>query len=112
MNNDNKIRDYGIRSGQEYSWEMFYLDGNSTYSKPIKSGTVCRQFRQYTLLEARQDDDNANVYHVIKVWRFGNNLSVGGISNNNTPNWLTNFTPYRLRQPTARLGTKRNVTSV
>lgn len=100
----NKIRDYGIRSGQEYSWEMFYLDGNSTYSKPIKSGTVCRQFRQYTLLEARQDDDNANVYHVIKVWRFGNNLSVGGISNNNTPNWLTNFTPYRLRQPTARLG--------
>lgn len=100
----NKIRDYGIRSGQEYSWEMFYLDGNSTYSKPIKSGTVCRQFRQYTLLEAWQDDDNANVYHVIKVWRFGNNLSVGGISNNNTPNWLTNFTPYRLRQPTARLG--------
>ena len=100
----NKIKDYGIRSGQKYSWEMFYLDGNSTYSKPIKSGTVCRQFRQYTLLEARQDDDNANVYHVIKVWRFGNNLSVGGISNNNTPNWLTNFTPYRLRQPTARLG--------
>lgn len=100
----NKIKDYGIKSGQKYSWEMFYLDGNSTYSKPIKSGTVCRQFRQYSLLEARQDDDNANVYHVIKVWRFGNNLSVGGISNNNTPNWLTNFTPYRLRQPTARLG--------
>nr|DAU13423.1 MAG TPA: Lactonase, 7-bladed beta-propeller [Caudoviricetes sp.] len=100
----NKIKDYGIRSGQEYSWEMFYFAGDSTYSKGIESGKMCRQFKSYTLLEGKQDDDFPNVYHIVKVWKFGNNLSVGSISNNNTPNWLTNFTPYRLRQPSSRLG--------
>lgn len=100
----NMLKDYGTRSGEQYIWELYYLNGDESYSEPINSGVVCKQFRQYTLLEAQQDEDFPNVYHVVKVWRFGNNLSVGGISNNNTPNWLTNFTPYRLRQPTARLG--------
>lgn len=100
----NKLKDYTIRSGQEYSWEMFYLDGSLAYSKPIKSKTICRQFKAYTLLEGKQDIENPNVYHVLNVWRFNNNLSVGAISNNNSPNWLTNFTPYRLRQPSLRLG--------
>lgn len=31
-------------------------------------------------------------------------MSVGSLSNNNSPNWLTNFTPYRFRQPSSRLG--------
>lgn len=102
--NINRLKDYGLRSGKSYAWELFYLDGDNVYSTPIKSSEVCKQLKVYSLIEASQDKDFPNVYHVVKVWRFGNNLSVGGISNNNTPNWLTNFTPYRLRQPSSRLG--------
>lgn len=100
----NRLKDYGLRSGKSYAWELFYLDRNSAYSMPIKSQQVCKQLRAYILIEASQDKEFPNVYHVVKTWRFSNNLSVGGISNNNTPNWLTNFTPYRLRQPSSRLG--------
>lgn len=100
----NQLKDYGLCSNQEYSYEIFYQNGDYAYSKPIKSEKVCRQYTAYTLIEAVQDSDYANVYHAKQVWRFGNNLSAGSISNNNTPNWLTNFTAYRLRQPTARLG--------
>lgn len=98
----NKFKDYGIKSGQEFSYELFYLNTDSRYSSPIKSNTICKQFRAYSLIEASQDTDNPNLYHAVKIWRFGNNLSIGAISNNNTPNWLTNFTPYRLKQPSSR----------
>ena len=99
-----KIKDYGIRSANKYSYQLFYIDETSKYSTPISSGQTCRQFRAFSLIEASQNENNPNVYEVLKVWRFGNNLSTGSISNNNSPNWLTNFTPYRLRQPSARNG--------
>lgn len=99
-----KIKDYGIRSANKYSYQLYYLDENSKYSTPKSSGQTCRQFRAFSLIEASQNENNPNVYEVVKVWRFGNNLSTGSISNNNSPNWLTNFTPYRLRQPSARNG--------
>lgn len=100
----NMVKDYGMRSGEQYSWELYYLNGAEAYSNPIESESVCRQFRAYTLMEAKQDETYPNTYHVVKVWRFENNLSVGDISNNNSPNWLTNFTKYRLRQPSSLLG--------
>ena len=99
-----KIKDYGIRSANKYSYQLYYLDENSKYSTPISSGQTCRQFRAFSLIEASQNENSPNAYEVVKVWRFENNLSTGSVSNNNSPNWLTNFTPYRLRQPSARNG--------
>lgn len=102
--NITEVKDYWIKSGESYSYEMFYLSVNSGYSTPTLSNSVCKRFSAYTLIEAEQDSVNPNTYHVVKVWRFANNISAGSVSNNNAPNWLTNFTPYRLKQPSSRLG--------
>lgn len=102
--NITQLKDYGITSYQKYYYELLYLSGEESYSLPIKSQDVCIVFDAYYLIEATEDKDNPNVFHALKVWRFGNNISAGSVSNNNSPNWLTNFTPYRLKQPTSQLG--------
>lgn len=99
-----KLKDYGIRSGVEYNYELFYQIDGGVYSAPVISAPVCKRFRAYSLIEAKQDSQYPNVYRVQRVFRFGNNVNAGSVSNNNTPNWLINFTPYRLRQPVRRLG--------
>jgi hypothetical protein len=78
-------------------------DGTEHYVASV-SAPVCQQLRAYYLIEASQDDTDPSVYHALRTWRFGNNISAGSVSNNNTPSWLTNFTPYRLRQPSTRAG--------
>ena len=55
-------------------------------------------------MEATPDTTYENVFHVQKVWRFGNNMEFGSVSNGNTPSWLNNFTPYRYRQPATTSG--------
>ncbi len=102
--NITQLKDYGITSYQKYYYELLYLSGEESYSLPVKSQDVCIVFDAYYLIEATEDKDNPNVFHALKVWRFGNNISAGSVSNNNSPNWLTNFTPYRLKQPTSQLG--------
>ena len=106
--NITQLKDYGIKSQQAYNYELFYLGTTEGYTAPLESDQICKPFRAYSLIEATQKaeeiDEYPNLYHVVKVWRFGNNISAGSISNNNSPNWLTNFTQYRLRQPSSRLG--------
>lgn len=99
-----EFKDYTVRSGKAYSYELFYVNINSGFSSPAQSNQICKRFSKYSLLEAVQDVQNPNLYYVVKEWGFGNNISVGVVSNNNTPNWLTNFTPYRLKQPSSTLG--------
>lgn len=98
------IRDFGVRSNQQYYYEMIQSLGNNKYSPVLVSNTICKQFSAYYLIEATEDADDPNVYHALKVWRFGNNIAAGSVSNNNSPTWLTNFTPYRFRQPISRMG--------
>lgn len=52
-------------------------------------------------MEAEQDISNSNIYHVIKTWKFSNNIVSPTVSNNNNPNFLQNFTRHRLRQPSS-----------
>ena len=99
-----QIRDFGVRSGESYYYELIATSGGNTYSNTVVSNTVCKQFSAYYLIEATEDPNTPNLYHALNVWKFGNNIESGSISNNNTPSWLTNFTPYRLRQPISRMG--------
>ena len=100
-----QMKDYGIASATSYVYEKFYVDADGAFFGADVSATpFCKQFRAYSLIEATQDATNPNIYHVIKVFRFACNLNAGGASNNNSPSFLTNFTPYRLKQPVARVG--------
>lgn len=92
------IRDYSIRSGAEYAYEMFYVV-SGTYSAGAESAPMCRRFRQHTLIEAEEDPNESGVYHPIHVWRFRDNLDAGSYTNQNQPVLLDNFTAYPLWQP-------------
>lgn len=94
------IRDYGIRSGAEYLYEMFYITGGA-YSAGAESAPMCRRFRQHTLIEAEEDEELAGVYHPVNVWRFRDNVDAGAYTNQNQPVLLENFTKYPLWQPSS-----------
>ena len=97
------LKDYGVASRTQYTYQMYYVTDN-IFSAAVSSAPVSYQFNGYTLIEARQDDDNPNVYHVLRTWRFAANLNTSSVSNNNSPSFLTNFTPYRIKQPTTQMG--------
>lgn len=99
-----QIKDYGLVSGEKYSYEIFFVNKSDEYSVPIRSNQVCTQYKYYSLIEATQDVINPNVYHALQTFKFGNNINISSTTNNNTPNWLTNFTKYRLKQPSVRMG--------
>lgn len=94
------IRDYAIRSGTEYRYEMFYIT-SGTYSAGAESAPMCRQFRQHTLIEAEKDASLPGVYHPVNVWRFRDNVDAGAYTNQNQPVLLENFTKYPLWQPSS-----------
>jgi hypothetical protein len=94
------IRDYGIRSGAEYVYEMFYITSGA-YSAGAESAPMCRQFRQHTLIEAEEDAEVPGVYHPVNVWRFRDNVDAGAYTNQNQPVLLENFTKYPLWQPSS-----------
>lgn len=98
---ETQMRDYGARSQKNYQYKLFY-EYDDTYSVALNSNPICKVFRAYYLFEATEDADG--VFHVLKKWKFGNNLTSESVSNNNVPNFLTNFTPYRKKQPTTRMG--------
>lgn len=104
-----KLRDFGWLPYNAYYYEDFVrvstASGAEHYTSSESTATpVCKNQPFYLLIEARQDETQPDVFHVVKCWRFGNNISAGSISNNNTPNWLTNFTGYRFKQPSSRRG--------
>lgn len=95
------VRDYGVRSMGEYQYVLYYI-ADGAYSVGMTSDEICRQFRQFTLIEAARDADDADVYHTVSVWRFRNNIEAGAVSNGNTPGLLDNFTKYPHWQPSSQ----------
>lgn len=99
---DTKIKDFGLRSMADSKYRLYYLSAETgAYSSAAETDQLCMRFASYYLIEATEDADNANVFHALKVWRFGNNYNGGGVQNGNAPNFLTNFTRYPLRQGTS-----------
>lgn len=101
------IRDFGWRACNSYQYSALVVDSDEgSYGEIEISRTAAKRQPFYLLLETEQDTDyvNSKVYHVIKTWRFGNNVEASAVSNNNTPSWLTNFTGYDLKQPSSQKG--------
>lgn len=98
------IKDFGLKSGQTYSYEIVTETDSGDLLPALISDAICVKYNAYFLIEATQDAEFPNVYHALNVWTFGSNLQAGAVSNNNSPNWLLNFTPYRLRQPSSQAG--------
>lgn len=92
------VKDFTLSSNQSYSF------GVLEQSTLMNSAEICVRYNSYVLIEAQADADYPNVFHAVKSWRFGNNIVNGAISNNNSPSFLTNFTPYKLKQPMSLLG--------
>ena len=98
------LKDYGIANGTKFEYTVFDISSDSTYSAASVSGTFCATTEAYWLLEAKEDENDPSVYHVVSAFKFGANIADGAISNNNQPKFLTNFTPYEYRQPSSVSG--------
>lgn len=95
-----QMKDFGAKSMNDYYYDVYYLSDN-IYSTHASSRNICLSLKAYFLMEAEQDISNSNIYHVIKTWKFSNNIVSPTVSNNNNPNFLQNFTRHRLRQPSS-----------
>ena len=96
--------DYGVSPGVESQYAAFYKSINGEYTSYSQSEIVCPTVGCFYLLQTQKSHSDPSMYVVQKKWKFNSNANNGTVTNNNTPNWLTNFTPYRLPQPTKRMG--------
>lgn len=104
------IKDFSAASGESREYVLLY--SMQTSNRYYSSSSVCARWNAYYLIEAKQDSTDPTVFHALNVWKFGNNISQNAISNNNSPAWQTNFTPYRLRQPSSRMGKSGTLTAL
>lgn len=99
-----KLRDFSWITGEHYNYYGYVrIDNKYVSANPFSDSYVCRNQPYYLLLVTEQDKEQPNSYHVVTSFRFGNNMQGGSITNNNTPNFLTNFTEYRTKQPSSRM---------
>lgn len=97
------IIDFGVKSGKEVGYVTYFVDSDA-YTTPTESEErICISSKSYYLYECTADETSDNVYHVLNIFRFGNNIESGSVSNNNAPTWLENFTKYPVRQPSAQM---------
>lgn len=98
-----QFKDYGICPNNTYSYRLYFVTSQSAYINEKNSAPITPCFSTFYLYETTQDSGDPNVFHILNVWKFGNNINGGTYSNNNTPQWQQNFTPYPLKQPSAQL---------
>ena len=84
-------------SQETYRYYMFGLGKNTDGADVIVtnamiSDAVTPIFWDWTVLECTKDAEGA--YHPAAIFRFSLNVASGGISNNNNPGVLSNFTRY------------------
>lgn len=91
------LRDYGLFSKQSSQYYLYPLGKSSFISQPMVSAELTPVFWDYVILLCREDGDG--VFHVLREFRFGLNVETAAVSNNNTPGFLQNFTPFPNRQP-------------
>lgn len=94
-----QIRDFGARNYETYIYDVYVAADRNVMNTPIDSEPIMHNIDSYMLMEATEDVNYRNVWHVSDVWIFAYNIQHSEISNNNTPNMMANFTPYRRRQP-------------
>lgn len=97
----NVVIDAGVVNGKKYRYYAFGAGGGTFVTSALTSQEVCLCSWDWTLLSCTQDEDG--VYHVEQIFRFGKNLTSGGVSNNNAPQVLQNFTRYPTVQTAPQL---------
>lgn len=91
-----QFADYSVASQSSYKYYLYPVGTERMELAPITSDEISICFWNWTILECELDDNG--YYRVQAEYLFGKNLTSGTISNNNTPNTLTNFTQYPLVQ--------------
>ena len=91
------IWDCKAASQETYRYYMFGLGKNTDgadviVTNALISDAVTPIFWDWTVLECTKDAEGA--YHPAAIFRFSLNVASGGISNNNSPGVLGNFTRY------------------
>lgn len=86
----NVLIDASVETGKTYTYHVYGV--GQTYSNAVVADPVHTCGWDWQVLACTQDDSGA--YHVQKIFRFGNNVSSGSVSNNAAPSVLQNFTRY------------------
>ena len=91
------IWDCKAASQETYRYYMFGLGKNTDgadviVTNALISDAVTPIFWDWTVLQCTRDAEGA--YHPAAIFRFSLNVASGGISNNNSPGVLSNFTRY------------------
>lgn len=89
--------DEGFRNQETYTYYLFAV-GATYVSDPLISRPVTPMFWNWTVLDTAEEN---GAYHVKNAHVFRNSVSTDSITNNNSPQFLQNFTPYPNRQPSS-----------
>ena len=100
-----QLKDFGLKSGTSYTYYFYVYDADGAFMGVVESEPIQRRFKRYSLL-ATSYNPNDGCYHVVKEYQFAANIQNMTVSNNNSPTFSANFTPY----PT-RFGTTSNYAS-
>lgn len=99
----NKMKDYSVVRDNTYQYRLYFVNEQNAYMNETNSEEISVKTNKFFLYETQEDNENANLFHVLNTWVFGNNINGGTYSNNNTPSWQQNFTRYPLKQPNSQL---------
>lgn len=107
--------DFGIKNNTEYIYRAYYglgaEDGNMYETeRPIKM----RYYWNWSIVECEKRSENYlfipdhymtnEMYHVVRIHQFQDNVDSGSVSNENEPYVENNFTPYPTVQKVSRKG--------
>lgn len=95
------FKDYGAKSQKVYTYYQFNIGENTYTTAPLISAPAAFMMPRWSVLECQKD--GSGIYHVLRTYNFGLNISNTSISNNNAPTLQKTFTHYPLRQMTASL---------
>ena len=91
------IVDASAVNGRKYAYYAFGVGADTFVTSALISNSVELCLWDWAVLSCTADENG--VYHVEELFLFGKNLVSGGVTNNNTPQILQNFTRYPTAQP-------------
>ena len=91
------IVDASAVNGRKYAYYVFGVGADTFVTSALISNSVELCLWDWAVLSCTADENG--VYHVEELFLFGKNLVSGGVTNNNTPQILQNFTRYPTAQP-------------
>ena len=97
-----QLRDYSAQSGQSYVYYIFPIGTLAYLTEPMVSAEVSVQYWVWSILEAEPVSGQDGVYQMVAAHVFAmgeGGVNEGTFQNNNSPNFLKNFTRYPTRQP-------------